>query len=123
MRVQFDVAKSLSGGGVNNSQRAVAVADVNALRGAIVADVIRIVGENRRTVFAVRYEDLVEFRNIGHTLRLVQAADRLKPFARAQVEDLQSIVAERRNKQPLAFRVDGEVINPAFDAGQRDRLD
>jgi hypothetical protein len=40
-----------------------------------------------------------------------------------KVDDLHRVIAQRRDVQPLPFRVGGEVVEAAFDAGQRDRAD
>jgi hypothetical protein len=40
-----------------------------------------------------------------------------------EVEHFQRIVAQRRDKQPLALEVHRQVVNPPLDMGQGNRLD
>jgi hypothetical protein len=40
-------------------------------------------------------------------------------FARRDVHDFQRIVAERSYEKPAPFRVDGKVVEPSVNTGQR----
>jgi hypothetical protein len=52
----------------------------------------------------------------------MEAAHTLRAHAGAQVDDLNGVVAEGRDIQPLLVTVNGEMIDAAFDVRQRDVL-
>jgi hypothetical protein len=41
---------------------------------------------------------------------------------RAEIDDLERVIPQGGHEQPLSGEVDRQVVNPPFDAGQRDRL-
>src|ERR1043165_8116881 len=136
MAVELNVADALAARRVDDAERSGAVAHVDAAGRRVVAHVVRVVGEfdaldsfiKRRVenvagaAFRVGDVELVRFGNKADALRLAQAGDRVDAVARLEVYDLDRVVAERRDEEPLPFEIDGEVIDPAFNVGQRDGL-
>src|SRR5205814_8848325 len=57
---------------------------------------------------------------VVNALRFVEASESLDSCARFKVEDLNRIIAQRRNEQSLALDVRRQVIKAAFDPRQRD---
>jgi len=65
-----------------------------------------------------------EFKTVRKRQLLdVEAPDLLRDLARCQIDHLHSVVSESGDEEPLALRVQPEVIDPALDAVQRNRLD
>ena len=61
-------------------------------------------------------------RDVRHALRLVQPADARDARACSDVEHFERTVAERCYEEPLARRIDGDVIDTTRDPRQRDDL-
>ena len=47
----------------------------------------------------------------------------MKPFRVFDVDDFESIVSKRCDKQALSLNVGGQMVNPAFDIGEEDRAE
>ncbi len=65
--------------------------------------------------------DIGAFR-ITHTLRLAQSADPMQKRARDDIDDVHGIVAQLGDHEPLARRIERQVIDPAAHSMERDGL-
>src|ERR1043166_1320718 len=115
MAVELNVADALAARHVDDAERSVAVAHVDAAGRPVVAHVVRVVGEfdaldfflKRRVekvagaAFGVGDVELPRFGNKADALRLAQAGDRVDAVARLEVYDLDRVVAERGVEEPL----------------------
>ena len=133
---QFDAADEFGGGGVNDGEGAFAVAEPGEFGLRVEAQVVGVgqggevlehfvVGaaeDLQGAVVAVGHDDLVLVREIEDAGGLGHSGDAPDALAGGEVNDFQGVVAEGGDKEPLAFRVDGEVVEAAFDARERDGL-
>src|SRR5262249_10880341 len=55
-------------------------------------------------------------------LRFAETFNRMNHLARFEVNHLKRVITERRQKEPLALDVHGQMINTPFHGGQRDGL-
>ena len=46
----------------------------------------------------------------------------MDPLALVQINNFDGVIAERTNKQSFASRIKREMVDPPFDARERDRL-
>ncbi|PYQ43159.1 MAG: hypothetical protein DMF77_10825 [Acidobacteria bacterium] len=137
VRFQGDLSDTLALERVHDGERAVAVADVDALMLGVVARVVRVVAEGdrprrleRRTVeegepavAAARHRDRLRLRHEDEPLGLLESGDALHTLSLLEVHHLEGPVAERADEEPPCRDVDGEVIDAPLDSGHRNRLD
>src|SRR2546421_780522 len=71
---------------------------------------------------AAGHEELLDVGGIEDALRLAEAGDTAQPLARSEIDHFHGIVLEGGDKQPMAFEVNGEMVQPSGDFRQRDRL-
>ena len=113
---------------VHLSERSAAESDIHPLACGIVPQVVGVVAvldgleEVKRasvehldgSVLAARDEQSILARDVECALRFLQPRDRVCAFAGFEVDDFESVVAESRNKQPLASNVDRHVVDTAL---------
>src|SRR5262249_8936218 len=115
-------------------ERAAAEPDIEPLRRRIVPHVVRIAAELDPTAWlkmvveqlktlalSVRDCDQLRVGRYGDALRLSKARNALDVRAALQAQHFYGVVAERRDEQALPRGIEREMIDPAFDARQRDR--
>ena len=56
--------------------------------------------------------------DVEHALRFSQAGDSANDLAGESINDLHTVVAERRTDHPSAFRVHGKMVNATDNVGQ-----
>ena len=120
--------------GVDDRQPATAVAD-NGIAGArINTDIVGVITQRQapggreilaaekthRAIAGAGDGHEIRFLGIAHALRLAQSRDLLDPAPGREIHDIESAVPECRHQQPFATEVDGHVIDPPGDPGQRD---
>ncbi len=72
------------------------------------------------SVKAAGNEQMIRGRVVEHPLRLREVGDGVHAPPRFQVDDLERMVLNRRDKQALAHHVNAEVIDTSFHVGQSD---
>ncbi|MEY2574972.1 MAG: hypothetical protein QOF80_459 [Verrucomicrobiota bacterium] len=136
MRRQFDCARPLAVGRVDDRYSTVPEADKNLLRHAIVTHVVGVIlqingaDELPRfrivnlalTAFVVRHEKPILQGKIRQALRCAEAAKGVNTLTLSQIEYFHAVVAQRADEQSFAGRIEIEVVDPAFDAGEGNRL-
>ena len=129
----MDIGGLGSGLRIDDCERAVAVTDEHTIARGVHLHIVGIVAEldaadrrqivaaqhPHRAVAAIRHKDAVGGGDVRNTLRLAEAGDCAHLNGR-QIDDPQAVVAELGDKQPLAFRIDPQMIDPAADLAQRD---
>src|SRR5262245_25214058 len=114
---------------VQFSQTTVRVSDIDLLMGGIVSQVIGVVSiidgleKLQRSaikhlhcaVFGTRNKQTVFIRNKERTLRLSKARDCIRALASLQIDDLDGVIAKRRNKQPLTFDINRHVVDASLN--------
>src|SRR5207237_333843 len=73
-------------------------------------------------VGATGHEKLLNVRGIEDALWLAEAGDTAHPLARSEIDHFHGVVLEGGDKQPMAFEVNGEMVQASGDFRQRDRL-
>src|SRR3954465_4512604 len=71
----------------------------------------RAVIEDRRTISAVRHHNAISIRQESYALWFVQPCDRLDDPHRADVDDLDGVIAQRGDEETFARQIDGEMID------------
>src|SRR5262249_22343670 len=118
----------------NDCQRAISVTDKDMMERVIHTDVVRIITQrdltgrrkprslkqSHRAVTSICNVDRVGRRYIADSLRLRQVGQRLNDPVLLEVNDGTTVVAQLRDKQPLATRINGKMIDSAADFSQRD---
>ena len=131
---ELDVTDFRSFPGIDDRQPAAAVADEKVACSGIDSDIVGVTAKREvaggrkilaaekphRTIAGAGDDHEIRFLSIGYTLRLVELGDLLDAVAAREIHDIEATVAERRHQQPLAGEVDGHVIDPPGDPGQRD---
>jgi len=134
---QADLAAGLAAAGVDQAQRAVAVAGQHRARGGVVAQVVRIRqppdarkhGKRARIehVDAARAafgdEEPVRLRRKRQPLRLGEAAQAPFIAPAREIDHLERAVAKRRDEQAPARGIEREMVDAARDVRHRDRRD
>src|SRR6266849_4730495 len=72
-------------------------------------------------VVAACDKQLMHWRDIPHTLRLLRSSDALDHLACAEINHLYGVVRERRHEEPPAFDIRVKMVHPPIDR-QRNRL-
>src|SRR5215469_9375066 len=62
-------------------------------------------------IVSVCHNYSIGFRNVEHSLRFLEFSDGFHPFARVDIKDFQSVVAQRRNEEPMAFHINGKMVD------------
>ncbi len=134
MRLQGNVGELRLGRGVDHRERAAAIADIDAVRRRVDADVVGIVLEvdasGGRELGAAEEGDgavpgigdieRVGRRNIADALRLAQSFDPAQQGACFQIDHAEAVIAQLGDEQPLAREIDGEMVDAAADFSERD---
>lgn len=135
MAGDFRLASGLRVTDVDRSDRSAPVADVEALGGRVVPHVVRVVAQSNAgatpkiigaqqlhtVTLAIRNGDDPGIRRDRDPLRLVKSRELFEMRARSGVDDLDGVIAERSDKQSSVRRIEGQMVDAAFDAWQRDR--
>jgi len=119
---------------VENCDAATAKAHINSLGRGIVTHVIGVIFEidftEQLKILAVIdiahptaiVRDKQTSGNISNALGRSEAADGMNACALTQIDHLNSVIAERANKQSLSHKIEVEMIDPPFDSRQRKPL-
>src|SRR5437667_5342592 len=77
------------------------------------------------TVITVRDKELFEVRRIEHSLRFALSGDAENPLSHLEVDNFDGILtlSEGRHKQPSAFEIHAEMVEPPFHIPHGDFLD
>ena len=77
------------------------------------------------TVITVRDKELFEVRRIEHCLRFALSGDTENPLSDLEVDNFDRIliVSEGRHKQPPAFEIHAEMVEPPFHIRHGNFLD
>src|SRR5438445_4518694 len=132
MRVELDVAQFVSAQ-IKDSKSTAAVEHMDLVGGGIktnyvcVVTVLDCLQELRRggivdpagASLSVGYKEPVRTRHVQHSLRLMQAGNGMEPLCTFDVEDFQTVVPQRGDKQPLVVQVHREMIDAPLDIGHR----
>src|SRR6516225_7999551 len=109
-----------------------AVTDIDAVRRSVVAEIVHIAVkvdflgqfetgavENSQRTLAAGYEKLLRVRGVDDSLWIGNAGYGTGAHARADVDDLDGVIAERGHEQ-LVFAVEAEMIKSSLNAGSGD---
>src|SRR6266496_951099 len=135
-----DIARRVTGRGIERAQRALSVSDVHLTRAGVVADVVGIIkpldaldARERSPVqdidavgAAVRDIDAIELGQIENPLRLAESGDASFAATRPYVDDFQRVIAEGGDEKPLLLQVNPEVVDAPLHGRQaygRSRLE
>ncbi len=135
-----DIARRVTGRGIERAQRALSVSDVHLTRAGVVADVVGIIkpldaldARERSPVqdidavgAAVRDIDATELGQIENPLRLAESGDASFAATRPYVDDFQRVIAEGGDEKPLLLQVNPEVVDAPLHGRQaygRSRLE
>jgi hypothetical protein len=135
MSVQFYFRDLLSVG-VHLSERSVAETDIHPLACRIVPQIVGVIAvldgleelkrrsieHLHRSVLAARDKQPILVCDVERALWFLQPRDRVCAFAGFEIDDFHRVVAQSRNKQPLARDIQRQMIDAPLYAGQRDGL-